>query len=161
VLSADEKSQIQALDRTQPIRPMAPWRAERRTRDYRRHGVTSLFAALDVASGKVIGETHRRHSVEFKHFLERIDACRIGSGARTTPAGSRTWRRTDPATRTRHLRPSRGPTRGRAPPRRRPDRQCGRHRYEQTSSPTSVLRPPRAQQAGRGLPLFPKSQARA
>ncbi len=74
VLCTDEKAQIQALDRTQPILPLRPGIAERRTHDYRRHGITSLFAALDVASGKVIGETHRRHrSVEFKRFLERID----------------------------------------------------------------------------------------
>jgi len=75
VLCVDEKSQIQALDRTQPILPLAPGIPERRTHDYRRHGITSLFAALDVASGKVIGETHRRHrSAEFKRFLDRIDA---------------------------------------------------------------------------------------
>ncbi len=55
VLCADEKSQIQALDRTQSILPMRPGLAERRTHDYKRHGTTSLFAALDVASGKVIG----------------------------------------------------------------------------------------------------------
>ncbi len=74
VLCADEKAQIQALDRTQPILPMRPGIAERRTHDYRRHGITSLFAALDVATGKVIGETHRRHrSIEFKKFLDRID----------------------------------------------------------------------------------------
>ncbi len=75
VLCVDEKSQIQALDRTQPILPLAPGIPERRTHDYRRHGITSLFAALDVASGKVIGETHRRHrSAEFKSFLDRIEA---------------------------------------------------------------------------------------
>jgi hypothetical protein len=75
VLCADEKSQIQALDRTQPILPMRPGQAERRTFDYKRHGTTSLFAALDVASGKVIGELHRRHrSTEFRKFLDRIDA---------------------------------------------------------------------------------------
>ena len=74
VLSVDEKSQIQALDRTQPVLPMRPGQAERRTHDYRRHGTTSLFAALDVATGQVIGETHRRHrSVEFRSFLQRID----------------------------------------------------------------------------------------
>src|ERR1700716_2631315 len=74
VLCADEKSQIQALDRTQPILPMRPGQAERRTFDYKRHGTTSLFAALDVATGQVIGETHRRHrSVEFRSFLQRID----------------------------------------------------------------------------------------
>ncbi len=75
VLCVDEKSQIQALDRTQPILPLAPGVAERRTHDYRRHGTTSLFAALDVATGKVIGETHRRHrAAEFKGFLDRIEA---------------------------------------------------------------------------------------
>lgn len=75
VLCADEKSQIQALDRTQPILPMRPGQAERRTYDYTRHGTTSLFAALDVATGRVIGEVHRRHrSTEFRRFLDRIDA---------------------------------------------------------------------------------------
>jgi transposase len=75
VLCADEKSQIQALDRTQPTLPMRPGQAERRTHDYKRHGTTSLFAALDVATGKVIGELHRRHrSTEFRKFLDRIDA---------------------------------------------------------------------------------------
>src|SRR5436309_15133688 len=56
VLCVDEKSQIQALDRTQPILPMRPGQPERRTHDYERHGTTSLFAALDVAAGRVIGE---------------------------------------------------------------------------------------------------------
>jgi transposase len=75
VLCADEKSQIQALDRTQPTLPMRPGQAERRTYDYKRHGTTSLFAALDVATGRVIGELHRRHrSTEFRKFLDRIDA---------------------------------------------------------------------------------------
>ena len=75
VLSVDEKSQIQALDRTAPILPMAPGMPERRTHDYRRHGTTSLFAALDVASGTIIGECHRRHrSQEFQQFLDTIDA---------------------------------------------------------------------------------------
>lgn len=74
VLCVDEKSQIQALDRTQPLLPMRPGQAERRTYDYRRHGTTSLFAALDVATGKVIGQFHRRHrSVEFRKFLDTID----------------------------------------------------------------------------------------
>ena len=74
VLCADEKSQIQALDRSQPILPLRPGQAERRTHDYVRHGTTSLFAALDVATGKVIGELHRRHrSIEFRRFLETID----------------------------------------------------------------------------------------
>jgi transposase len=75
VLSVDEKSQIQALDRTAPILPMTFGSPERRTHDYRRHGTTSLFAALDAATGKVIGECHRRHrSQEFLRFLETIDA---------------------------------------------------------------------------------------
>src|SRR3954468_13571225 len=75
VLCADEKSQIQALDRPQPILPRRPGQAERRTFDYKRHGTTSLFAALDVASGKVIGELHRRHrSTEFRKFLGHINA---------------------------------------------------------------------------------------
>ena len=74
VLCADEKAQIQALDRTQPIFPLRPGTPERRSHDYRRHGTTSLFAALDVASGRVIGELHRRpRAVEFRSFLDRID----------------------------------------------------------------------------------------
>src|SRR5579872_3598800 len=75
VFCVDEKSQIRALDRTQPILPMRPGQAERRTHDYKPHGTTSLFAALDVAIGKVIGQVHRRHrSNEFRKFLDRIDA---------------------------------------------------------------------------------------
>lgn len=75
VLCVDEKSQIQALDRTQPILPMRPGQAERRSHDYTRHGTTTLFAALDVASGSVIGQCHRRHrAVEFRKFLDRIDS---------------------------------------------------------------------------------------
>ena len=75
VLCVDEKSQIQALDRTQPLLPMRPGQAERRTHDYVRHGTTSLFAALDVKTGHVIGEIRRRHrSTEFKDFLATIDA---------------------------------------------------------------------------------------
>jgi transposase len=75
VLCVDEKSQIQALDRTQPLLPLAPGMAERRTHDYKRHGTTSLFAALDLASGRVIGELHRRHrSKEFLSFLRTIEA---------------------------------------------------------------------------------------
>lgn len=75
VLCADEKSQIQALNRFQPILPMMPGTPERRSHDYVRHGTTSLFAAIDMASGKVIGSLHRRHrTAEFKKFLERIDA---------------------------------------------------------------------------------------
>ncbi len=75
VLCVDEKSQIQALDRTQPMLPLAPGMPERRTHDYVRHGTTTLFAALDVATGRVIGETHRRHrSSEFLKFLRTIEA---------------------------------------------------------------------------------------
>ena len=74
-LSVDEKSQIQALDRTAPLLPLRPGQPERRTHDYVRHGTTSLFAALDVATGRVIGEVHRRHrSQEFLQFLSTIDA---------------------------------------------------------------------------------------
>jgi len=74
VLCVDEKSQIQALDRTQPLLPMRPGQAERRSHDYKRHGTTSLFAALDVKTGVVIGECHRRHrSAEFRKFLDTID----------------------------------------------------------------------------------------
>jgi transposase len=74
VLCVDEKSQIQALDRTQPILPMLPGLPERRTHDYMRHGTTTLFAALDIATGEVIGELHRRHrSTEFLQFLRTIE----------------------------------------------------------------------------------------
>ena len=66
VLCVDEKSQIQALDRTRPLLPLRPGQVERRTHDYVRHGTTSLFAALDARTGKVIGQCHRRHrAVEF------------------------------------------------------------------------------------------------
>jgi len=75
VLSVDEKSQVQALDRTQPVLPMTLGQAERGTHDYVRHGTTSLFAARDVATGKVIGRCHRRHRhQEFVKFLADIDA---------------------------------------------------------------------------------------
>ena len=74
VLCADEKSQVQALDRTQPLLPMRPGQVERHTHDYVRHGTTSLFAALDVKSGKIIGRCHRRHrALEFRKFLDTID----------------------------------------------------------------------------------------
>jgi hypothetical protein len=70
VLSIDEKSQIQALDREQPVLPMMPGVPERRTHSYVRHGTTSLFAALDVASGFVIGKCYKRHrAVEFLKFF--------------------------------------------------------------------------------------------
>lgn len=75
VLCLDEKTQIQALDRSQPVLPMRPGQAERRSHDYLRHGTTSLFAALDAKTGKVVGDLHRRHrSVEFRKFLDSIDA---------------------------------------------------------------------------------------
>ena len=75
VLSIDEKSQIQALDREQPVLPMMPGVPERRTHSYVRHGTTSLFAALDVASGFVIGKCYKRHrAAEFLNFLKEIDA---------------------------------------------------------------------------------------
>jgi transposase len=74
VLCVDEKSQIQALDRTQPLLPLSFGVAERRSHDYVRHGTTTLFAALDLATGQVIGELHRRHrSEEFLKFLRTID----------------------------------------------------------------------------------------
>ncbi len=75
VLSMDEKSQVQALDRTRPLLPMRPGIPARQTHDYIRHGTTSLFAALDIATGKVIGQCHRRHRhQEFLKFLKRLDA---------------------------------------------------------------------------------------
>src|SRR5436305_9136167 len=75
VLCVDEKSQIQALDRSQPILPMRPGQAERRAHDYKRNGTTSLFAALDTKTGKIIGQLRRRHrSLEFRKFLDKIDA---------------------------------------------------------------------------------------
>jgi transposase len=74
VLCVDEKSQIQALDRTAPLLPMRPGQVERRTHDYARHGTTSLFAALDTKTGALIGQTQRRHrSVEFRNFLDTIE----------------------------------------------------------------------------------------
>ena len=74
VLSVDEKSQIQALDRSQPVLPIMPGMPERRTHDYVRHGLTTLFAAFDIATGEVISALHRRHrAAEFKKFLIRID----------------------------------------------------------------------------------------
>ena len=75
VLCVDEKSQIQALSRTQPVLPMRVGQLERRTHDYNRHGVTSLFAALDIATGNILGKCYRRHrSIEFLDFLKKIDA---------------------------------------------------------------------------------------
>jgi transposase len=75
VLCVDEKSQVQALDRTQPMLPLRPGLPEQRTHDYARHGTTSLFAALDIATGKVIGECHRRHRhQEFLKCMQTVDA---------------------------------------------------------------------------------------
>jgi transposase len=75
VLCVDEKSQVQALNRTQPILPLAPGVPARQSHDYERHGVTSLFAALDVASGVTISSCYRRHRhQEFLRFLNDIDA---------------------------------------------------------------------------------------
>jgi transposase len=74
VLCVDEKSQVQALDRSQPVLPMMPGMPERRTHDYHRNGITSLFAAFNIADGTVIGELHRQHrATEFKKFLITID----------------------------------------------------------------------------------------
>jgi transposase len=74
VLCVDEKSQIQALDRSQPVLPMMPGMPERRTHDYLRHGITSLFAAFNIADGTVISQVHRRHrAIEFGKFLAAID----------------------------------------------------------------------------------------
>lgn len=74
VLSVDEKTQIQALDRTQPMLPLRPGQIERRTHDYKRHGTTSLYAAFDIATGEVLGRVTQRHrSREFVSFLRQID----------------------------------------------------------------------------------------
>jgi len=75
VLCVDEKSQIQALDRTAPILPMLPGTPQRATHDYKRAGTSSLYAALDLTTGKVLGRLHSRHrAIEFKKFLQAIDA---------------------------------------------------------------------------------------
>lgn len=75
VFCVDEKSQIQALDRTQPLLPLRPGQLERGTHDYKRHGTTSLFAALELKTSRVIGQLHRRHrSREFREFLDVIEA---------------------------------------------------------------------------------------
>jgi transposase len=74
VFCVDEKSQIQALDRTQPMLPLRPGQLERRTHDYKRHGTTSLFAALELKTSRVIGQLHPRHrSQEFRRFLDTIE----------------------------------------------------------------------------------------
>jgi hypothetical protein len=75
VFGVDEKSQIQALDRTQALLPLRPGQLESRTHDYQRHGTTSLFAALELKTSRVIGQLHRRHrSAEFRQFLDLIEA---------------------------------------------------------------------------------------
>jgi transposase len=75
VFCVDEKSQIQALDRTQPLLPLRPGQVERGTHDYKRHGTTSLFAALELKTSRVIGQLYRRHrSREFRQFLDAIEA---------------------------------------------------------------------------------------
>ena len=75
VLCIDEKTGIQALDRTQPILPMRPGQVERRTHDYKRNGVTDLFAALNLATGQVVHQTRSQHrAIEFRRFLDAIDA---------------------------------------------------------------------------------------
>ena len=74
VLGVDEQSQIQALDRSQPVLAMMPGMPERRTHDDQRNGITSLFAAFNIADGTIIGELHRQHrAIEFKQFLTTID----------------------------------------------------------------------------------------
>ena len=74
VLCVDEKSQIQALDRTQPLLPMRPGQVERRTHDYERYGTTTLFAALDVKAGTIVGKCMPRHRAqEFRKFLDEIE----------------------------------------------------------------------------------------
>ena len=79
VLCVDEKSQVQALDRTRPVLPLRPGLAERQTHDYIRHGTTSLFAALNVATGQVIGKCKRRHRAqEFLKFLDEVDGQLLG-----------------------------------------------------------------------------------
>ena len=73
MLCVEEKSQIQALDRSQPMLPMRPGQPARRSHDYKRHGVTSLFAALDIATGQLIGKCFARHRApEFRKFLDEI-----------------------------------------------------------------------------------------
>jgi transposase len=75
VFCVDEKPQIQALDRTQPLLPMQPGQVERRTHDYKRHGTTTLFAALNAKTSEIITQFHQRHrSAQFREFLDLIDA---------------------------------------------------------------------------------------
>jgi len=81
VLCVDEKSQIQALDRTAPLLPLRPGQAERRTHDYKRHGTTSLFAALDAQSGKVIGQTHPTSSLDRIPQIPGPHRCQRAAGS--------------------------------------------------------------------------------
>jgi transposase len=84
VLCVDEKSQTQALERTQPILPLRPGIPERQTHDYERHGTTSLFAAYNVLTGEVLGYCHQKHRhQEFLRFLERIDEAHPDDGCTT------------------------------------------------------------------------------
>ena len=107
VLCVDEKSQIQALDRTQPVLPLAPGIPERRTHDYMRHGTTTLFAALDIATGKVIGETHRRHRTVGSGGTRNCGIARMGRPRCAPDRASR------PSTR--HARLGQSPVRDRRP----------------------------------------------
>ena len=94
VLCVDEKSQIQALDRTAPILPMLPGAPERATHDDRRAGTSSLYAALDLTTGKVIGKLHSRHrAIEFKQFLAAPSSARSPPTS-TSTSSSTTARRT-------------------------------------------------------------------
>ena len=101
VLCVDEKTQVQALDRTQPILPLLPGVPERRTHDDRRHGTTNQYAALDVASGNVIAElTNRHRAIEFRRFLVRIDqavpadlAVHVGAMPWRRSVAARSWLR--------------------------------------------------------------------
>ncbi len=96
VLCVDEKSQIQALDRTQPMLPMRPGQVERRTHDYKRHGTTTLFAALDIEAGTIIGKCMRRHrAAEFRKFLDVIE--RNVPAVSTSTSSSTTHRATRPS----------------------------------------------------------------
>ena len=118
VLCVDEKSGIQALDRSQPVLPMMPGIPERRSHDYIRHGTTDLFAAFDVADGTVISQLRRHHRAEeFKKFLARIDK------RRARRARGCTWSATtSPPTRPRSSRPGWPATPGSACTSRPPDR---------------------------------------
>ena len=88
VLCVDEKSQVQALDRTQPISPLRPGLPEQRTSDYERHGTTSLFAALDIATGEVIGKCHRRHRHQEFHKIHAGGGFQAPGRRRRDPSGA-------------------------------------------------------------------------